>query len=422
MFARAIKAELDLAAGIKAKAQSENRIPTEAELSAIESHLAKVEGLKAQQAKAERLEAAFAQADAGSRRVVSPVITDVKEAVLADPKKGFRNSTEYISSLVSEGMGRGMDKRLRPLATVGSDEQSGSTNSYGGFLVPEGFRAELLQLEPEQDVFGSLTMKIPMTTRTLRIPVLENTSHATSVAGGVVCTRRAEAAEGALSRAKYEQVELRCNTLTTFVAVTEELMQDSPISMASIVATQMKKAKVHTLMNERINGTGAGEYEGIVNAPCAVTITKETQADTIVLANIFKMRAACLNYNRAIWLFSPDCLPLLATLGANNVNVWMPSIQQDKPDMLLGRPCIFTEYMPKNVDANAFAVVDPTVYLEATMGGDQFAESDQLRFLAAERVFRLQSRCDGRCWVRSATTPFNGSQSLSPIVLMGDRS
>jgi HK97 family phage major capsid protein len=58
--------------------------------------------------------------------------------------------------------------------------------SDGGFLIPEVLRAELLRVALEQAVVRSRARVVPMASLTVPYPMLDSTSNATSVYGGVV--------------------------------------------------------------------------------------------------------------------------------------------------------------------------------------------------------------------------------------------
>jgi HK97 family phage major capsid protein len=311
---------------------------------------------------------------------------------------------------------------LRYLATVGSDEQSGSSGAYGGFLIPEGFRAELLALGTEEDVLGAQTTKIPMQTPSVTLPALANVSHATSVVGGITASFTPETAEASLSRSKFEKVTLNAQDLVAMVAVTDNLMQDSPLSVAAIMAQNMGRAIRSVMIDKRLNGTGVGEPEGIVNSAALISVGS-SNSDAITAENLFGMLSRFWSTSgRGLWLCNRTTMPKLAAITNGNVQVWQPSLQTGVPSMLLGYPVQWTEYLPENTEKNAVLLVDPSAYLDGYYGGEQYAEDASVRFLAREKILRVVQRVDGKPWIRSAITPAKGSTTLSPFVALADRS
>src|SRR5689334_20927214 len=77
-------------------------------------------------------------------------------------------------------------KKFDQAAPIWNDYSS-TIPADGGFLIPEEFRSELLQLALEGTLVRSRARVIPMSTLTLSIPAIDATSNASSVFGGIVC-------------------------------------------------------------------------------------------------------------------------------------------------------------------------------------------------------------------------------------------
>lgn len=363
-----------------------------------------------------------------------------------DGSFGFKTPREYLNAVIKayQHPNETLDNRLRQLSTdyirkqqaergivtkaAGSDEAAGINDPYGGFLVPTTFSPQLLKLDPEADPMGGKTTSVPMATPHVRIPARTDKDHTTSVAGGVTVTRRPETVAGTPSRMQMEQVDLRAHTLFGLSYATEELLMDSPVSFAAILAAGFSDQFTYHLVNERLNGTGVGEFEGIMNSPALVSVAKETgqAANTIVYDNILKMRARCWGYGKAIWIANHDTSPQLMTLnqavGTGGAVVWQPSAREDRPDMLLGRPLIFSEYAKTLGTQGDIVLGNWSEYLEGTYQPLQSDESIHVRFVNHERTFKFWTRNDGRCWWRSALTPKNSTATLSPFVVLDTRS
>ncbi len=340
-----------------------------------------------------------------------------------DPKKGFKSPREFMMAVMEVGQGRAKpDARLQYLAAAGSDEQSGSDDPYGGFLVPEGFSPNMLQVDPEADPTAGRTTNVPMDVPTVNIPARTDKNHSTSVSGGLTVSRRTQTQAGTSSRMEMEKVRMHATSLFGLAYATEELLTDSPVSFAAILSAGFSDQFNYHLLNEKLNGTGTGEFEGVLNTPCKIEVAKESgqAADTIVKENVFKMRSRCWGYGMAIWLANHDCLPELLDLNDSNHNIWNPSLQEDRPDMLLGRPIFFSEFPNTIGDAGDLILGNWSQYLEGTLESLDSAESIHVRFENHERTFKFWTRNDGRCWWRSALTPKNGS-TLSPFVTLAER-
>lgn len=358
---------------------------------------------------------------------------------------GFRTPREYLECVMKAYLdpSKPVDKRLQGLSTsyirkqkteagiyikaAGSDEASGANDPYGGFLVPTGFSPDLMKLDPEADPMAGKVTVIPMGNPIIKIPARVDKNHTTSVSGGLTVTRRPETVAGTASRMEVEQIQLQASSLFGLSYATEELLTDSPISFSALLAAGFSDQFTSHLINERINGTGVGEFEGVLASPALVSVAKESgqAAATIVYENVLKMRARCWGYGNAIWIANHDTMPSLMTLnqavGTGGAVVWQPSAREDHPDMLLGRPLIFSEYAKTLGTQGDLILGNWKEYLEGTYQPLQNDESIHVRFVNHERCFKFWTRNDGRCWWRSALTPKNGTNTLSPFVVLDTR-
>lgn len=356
----------------------------------------------------------------------APRIEVKGEASANDPKKGFQTPREFLYA-VMQAKGRTIDNRLAPLrvAAAGSDEQGGYSDAYGGFLVPDAYLPGLKSVMAEGDPTAGRTTRIPMTSPIVRVNARTDKNHTSSVSGGLRVYRRAETDSAASSRMAIEQVTLNAHSLMGVAYATEEILTDSPQSFAALLEAGFRDEFGAKVLSEKLFGTGVGEYEGVLNGPCVVSVAKETgqSADTILYANIVKMRARCWGYGNAIWLYNHDCLPQLMNMADDFGRLlWQTSAREGEPDLFLGRPAYATEYADTVGDQGDVILGNWGEYLEGEIGGITGAESMHVRFVEHERAFKFFTRNDGRCWWRSALTPKNSSSTLSPFVVLDARS
>lgn len=356
----------------------------------------------------------------------SPLPSTTEPQFEKDPKKGFSSPREFLSCVIEAGRGYAEDSRLRYL-TVGSDEARGNSDPAGGFLVPVGFSPELLKIEAESDPMGGLTRKLPMATTIVKIPARVDTNHTSSVSGGLTVTRRPETVAGTASQVTLSQVTMEAHSLFGLSYATEELLTDSPISFAALLAAGFSDQFTSHLIGERITGTGVGEFTGVLNAACLVSISKETgqAATSLVYENVINMRSRCWGYSKAVWLANHDTMPMLMlmnqSVGTGGMPVWQPSAREDHPDLLLGRPLIFTEYCKTLGTVGDLILGNWSEYLEGMYQPLQNAESIHVRFVSHERAFKFWLRNAGQPWWKAALTPKNSSNTLSPFVVCNTR-
>lgn len=356
--------------------------------------------------------------------------TNTEPQWIEDPAKGYKTPREFMCDVIEVGINPGRltdNERLRYMA-VGSDEQRGNSDGVGGFLIPEAFSPDLLTVKAEDDFLGARTTKIPMKQPIVKIPARTDKDHTTSVSGGLTVTRKPETVAAGSSTMTLEQVVLSATNLFGLSYATEELLVDSPISFAAILAAGYSEQFAAQLLKERIRGTGVGEYQGVLNAPGTVSVAKENgqAAATILKENIDKMRARCWGYGKAVWLANYDCYPQLRSLvqavGTGGVPVPYFTMDNDGNAYLDGRPLILTEFASTLGTVGDLILGNWSEYLEGIYQPMQSAESMHVRFVNHERTFKFWTRNAGSFWWKSALTPQNGANTLSPVVTLATRS
>lgn len=299
----------------------------------------------------------------------------------------------------------------------------------GGFLVPEEFRQTIMQVALEQSVTRPRATVIPMSTQTLDIPAVDETTHASqSLFGGVICYWAAEAAALTATSAKFARIRLEANKLTAYAEVPSELPEDAPAFEAWFMQN-MPKALAWSEDYAFINGNGAGQPLGWMSAAAALSVTKETgqTADTIVWENLVKgfSRMLPTSLGNAVWIANIDTLPELATMalsvGTGGAPVWLNSGTEGPPARVLGRPLYFTEKVPKLGDAGDINFVDLSYYAIGDRQAMRFGMSEDYLFKNDELAYRLIQRVDGRPTLLSALTPVKSTSTLSAFVKIAAR-
>jgi len=351
-----------------------------------------------------------------------------------DPKRGFKNHIEFFNDVIKSGINglnpEKMSEHLRAcFNTVGSDEARTNSNPDGGFLIPPAFLSGLLTSDPqgEQIDTGALTRKIPMESQVVYLNARVDKNHSNSVSGGFRVYRRGEAATVTESKAAFEQIKLEANSLMGLSYATEEVLARSPISFAALIQSGFADEKISKLNDERLRGTGVGEYMGVLNSPALIEVAKvgSQTADTINGTNLLAMRARAWRYGQCVWMANQDTLTQLMSAhiaGTTTDNyLYAPGNGTDKPDTLLGRPVIFDENMSTLGDKGDIALINWNEYLEGMLGGASFMESVHVRFVYNERAFRFTVYNDGQPWWKTPLTTKHSAVTLSPFVTLAAR-
>jgi len=237
------------------------------------------------------------------------------------------------------------------------------------------------------------------------------------VSGGLTVSRKAETAAATASRMALEQVKLVAHSLFGLSYATEEILTDSPQSFAALLADSFAEEFQATLTDERINGTGVGGFKGVLKSAALISVTRNTSSD-IKAADVYQVRSQTWGYNNAIWLANHDTMPKLFLLnqGVETALVFVQGMTNDIPDMLLGRPLIFTEFAATLGTVGDLMCINWNEYLEGTLQPLSSAESIHVRFSNHERAFKFWMRNAGLPWWRSALTPKKSSTTMSPYV------
>lgn len=304
---------------------------------------------------------------------------------------------------------------------------SSDVPSEGGFLIPEILRADLLRVALETAIVRSRARVVPMASLRLPYPAIDDTSHVSSVYGGIVAYWTEEGAPLTDSSPAFGRILLDAKKLTAYTSVPNELIQDSIISLNQFMSEIFPEALAWYEDDAFINGTGAGSPVGALNATAAITVTRNT-AGSVLFADIVAMYPRMLpaSLNRAVWIISPaviaQLLQLVLTSGSTPVAppLWLtgfsatggPSFQ------LLGRPVIVSEKVPNLGSTGDVAFIDFGYYLIGDRQQMTAASSPHIKFNQDMTAFRFVERLDGRPWLRSAITPRNGGPTLSPFVLL----
>lgn len=301
------------------------------------------------------------------------------------------------------------------------DAYSGTVPAEGGFLVPEEFRAELLQLSLEASIVRSRARVIPMNALKLRMPTIDSNTNVGSVHGGMVAYWTEESAELVESQARFGSILLEAQKLTGLSAVPNELLMDAP-GFEAFVMSSWPEALRYFEDLAYIRGSGVGEPLGfLANSATVVVPEFGAQAvNTILAGNIFQMYSRMLpsSVGRSVWLVAQNAMPqLFALAAADNSPLFINSIANGGPVTILGRPVIFTEKVNALGTQGDIALVDLGMYLIGDRMQMQMARSEHARFTRDQTMFRIISRTDGRPWLNTAITPaYGGTDTLSPFV------
>lgn len=344
----------------------------------------------------------------------------------------YESFGSFLQDVRTAGLpgGRVNDKLFETRAASGLSE---GTPSQGGYLVQSDFASQLIESAFKTGKIAERcdTIELSSNSNRLEINGVDETSRvAGSRWGGIRAYWLSEASEKTKCAPKFRKIKLKLNKLIGLCYATDELLDDVT-ALEGIIRRGFASEFGFMIDDAIINGTGAGQPLGIMNAGCLVTQDKvgSQTATTIVYENIISMWSRLLpsSHDNAVWLANPDTLPQLAQMsvdGSGNAPVFLPAggATARPYATIFGRPLLFIEQAQTLGTLGDLILCEFSQYLLARKGGLQADMSIHIRFQYDESCFRFVLRADGSPAYSSAVSAYKGSNSMSPFVALQTRS
>lgn len=303
------------------------------------------------------------------------------------------------------------------------------TDSAGGFLVPEEFRAQLISQGLESAIVRpNGAFVVPMSSDTLAFPTINDTTHTSSVYGGVLGYWQGEGSDLQESEPVFGNIKLTAKKLTGYTKVSDELLQDSAISLDPFIRRLFAESWAYFEDLAFLRGTGSGQPLGIINAPCLVSVTRQ-DTDNGLMNDITGIwaRVSPASRPRGVWVANHEYFGEILKMNAANTTtnaygaqlVFLNNGILDGPQMrLLGRPLFLSEKMSALGDAGDIGFFDFGSYLIGDRSGLTIDISNQVYWTTGYVAFKFTERVDGQPMLAAPLTPYKGSATLSPFVTL----
>ena len=222
--------------------------------------------------------------------------------------------------------------------------QGESTNTAGGFLVPDALANAVAELRTEAGVARAIMQTVPMSSDVTRIARRVSGSTSYFVDEGAAITE---------SQASFDQVTLSTKKIASLVRSSTELVDDAP-AFANFIATEIVFNLGAKLDETAFAGDGTSTYKGILGlknallgldgAVTAPTANADTWAELLVADFTAVIGTLPTRFHtNARWLMSPiawslACIRLAAATG-------LP-LEQDGQKAFLGYPVVLSSQMP----------------------------------------------------------------------------
>lgn len=335
---------------------------------------------------------------------------------------GFDNLDEFLMAV--------NNSRTSPDNRLTKDMEE-LTGAAGGFLLPELFEAQLMDLNLMDEVVRprAKTYGIPRAKgNSISIPAYEDVNHGESIAG-VVTYWKPEKGTLTESTPTLRKISMKVNKLTVLSDSSNELIEDSAISISGMIGDLFKAAFSFEFDKVFMNGTGSGQPLGFRNGPAIITIAAEGEQDaaTIVYENLVNMfaRLPVNSYlkKNTIWISSVSNIPQLMKIGIKlgTAGVHIPIFKEVSGKYyILGKEVLFSEHCPVLGSQGNLLLCDLSQYAIAIKSGIRIESTIYDKFTTDMSTFRGIVRFDGQPLCNSAITLADSSTTVSPFIQLGD--
>ena len=295
----------------------------------------------------------------------------------------------------------------------------------GGFLVPTEFYAQLMSVDPESQIVRSRATKIRMRRRQVDIPVLNQAGTTAGIPhwfGGMQFYWTEEAGLKTETNASFKKVSLVAHKLTGYTEVSDELLDDSAISLGDFFNSSLGFAGGISWLEDYafLRGTGAGQPLGVINAGATITVPRQAVGTPVQYLDLINMMESFLPSARGVWVVNQSVFSNLMTMqDPSGEYIWQPNFQASVPGMLWGMPVIFTEKTPTVGNAGDVLLADFRYYLIGDRQATTIESTNQYRWQYDLTSWRAVHRVDGQPWLSAPITLQDGTLTVSPFVILG---
>lgn len=331
--------------------------------------------------------------------------------------------TDFVGAVVTayESRGRRIDERLMVFEGEQRD-MSGNVGSAGGYLIPAQALASLMAVAAPRTVVRQRATVIPMASRTMDLPVLNQSvapDGGAAFFGGVQVFWQEEASAIQKSRPDFAQSRLTAHELVGYTQVPNSLMKDSVVSLSAFLASPLGFPGAIAWAEDFafLRGTGIGKPLGIINAPATKAVSRAGAG--VTYPDLVKMMAAFMGDN-PVWVANialKETLMLMAGPTGNPSYLW-GNAERGIPNMLLGHPIEFVDKLPATGTQGDIMLADMSYYVVGDRESTSVEASAEERFQYNQTTMRLIHRVDGRPWIQAPIPLSDGVTEVSPFVVL----
>jgi HK97 family phage major capsid protein len=323
--------------------------------------------------------------------------------------KNLRETEEYRNAFwkaLKEGRNALSSQEYNTLMNPEVRSLAVGTDAAGGYLVPDEFERQLIQIIESQNVMRGLATVITTSSGTREIPVESDYGTATWLGENAAYTE---------SDAQFSQKTLSAYKLGTLIKVSEELLQDSFFDISNYIANAFARRFAKAEEAAFVNGDGTGKPTGVIADATEGKVGQTGQTTSVTADDLIDLYHALKRPYRmnAAFLMNDSTAKVIRKLkDQDGQYLWQPGLQLGQPDRLLGRPVYISDDVPV-MAANAKSILfgDFSHYWIADRKGATMQRLDELYAANGQVGFRMYKRVDGKLIRNDAVVYYQNSAS-----------
>ena len=336
---------------------------------------------------------------------------------------GWRSPHEFLQVVAA----RTHDQRL---IRASANENVGSE---GGWLVPQVLLAPIMDDSLRLEIVRPRCRVFPMTATGARIPSLDLEDRSQGrgdTLAGIALEWLPELGTGHYQTPRYRSQLLIAHRAAIYIQSSLELVAYAP-TFGQTLMDAFSAGTARGLDYAFIHGTGAGQPLGVLNAPCLVSVAKQSGqvADTLMYDNITRMYARMLPnlIGDSIWMIHPSCVPQLLSLsvtGSAATGATMPPLFSQLANgsfSMLGRPVVVSDLCRPIGDQGDVIFAAWSAYAVGMRMFGSIEQSNAPGWTEYAQDYRLTVRVDGQPLYSKAVIPPFSAATLSPFVVLDAR-
>lgn len=288
---------------------------------------------------------------------------------------------EALSGEELRALGRGFQANETRAQSVG-------TTTAGGYLVPQGFQAEL---EKTMKAYGGVESVARVVTTSTGADIPWPTMNDTGNVGALL-SENTQVSAGDLT---FGSVTLKCYTYSSnLVLVSLQLLQDDAIGIEGVIGSALGERLGRIANTHFTTGTGSSQPQGVVTgASTGVTAAGATAIAYDDFVNLYHSLDPAYRAN-AHYMFNDSTLAAAKKLkDSQGRPLWVPGLAVREPDTILDAPYTINQDMASIATGNVTALFgDFSKYIirrakDVTMirMNERYADYLQVGFVAFNR-------------------------------------